>query len=115
MHKLICTALVLVAGAWTFPIAAHDLGGEGNARAGRELAVNECSECHVVVPRRLTPRRLDPPPDFVEIANSRGMTAKALSVFLHTPHPTMPNLVLSDQESANVIAYFLSLAKPKRP
>jgi hypothetical protein len=30
-------------------------------------------------------------------------------VFFQSPHPTMPNLVLSPEETDNVIAYILSL------
>jgi hypothetical protein len=37
--------------------------------------------------------------------------ALSLQVFLVTPHPTMPNLVLTDSEAADVIAYILSLKK----
>ncbi len=43
------------------------------------------------------------------------MTATALFVFLHTPHPTMPDLVLSDGDSNDAIAYILSLKKRKNP
>jgi hypothetical protein len=37
------------------------------------------------------------------------MTALALNVFLRTPHRSMPNLVISDGDRDNVIAYILSL------
>ena len=36
-------------------------------------------------------------------------TAQALGVFLKTSHPTMPNIMLSDNERDDVIAYILSL------
>jgi hypothetical protein len=35
----------------------------------------------------------------------------ALSAFLRSPHPTMPNLVLSDRQSNDAIAYILSLKR----
>ena len=106
-------AVALVAGAVASSVSAQDLAGAGNVRTGRELAVTTCSECHVVVPRRLTRPRVGGAPDFADIANARGMTRTALFVFLHTPHPTMPNLVLSDRESSDAIAYILSLRKQK--
>jgi hypothetical protein len=33
----------------------------------------------------------------------------AIRVFLETPHPKMPNLVLMPEETADVVAYILSL------
>jgi hypothetical protein len=37
------------------------------------------------------------------------MTATALRVFLTTSHPSMPNLILTPQDTTDVIAYILSL------
>ena len=103
------SAAVAIASAVAFSASAQELAG--SVSAGRELAVTNCSECHVVVPRRLTARRVGGPPDFVDVANQPGLTRTALFVFLHTPHPTMPNLILSDRESNDAIAYILSLKK----
>jgi hypothetical protein len=52
---------------------------------------------------------LDIAPDFRAIANTSGMTATALHAFLRTAHPKMPNLILTPEQSADVIAYILSL------
>ena len=38
-----------------------------------------------------------------------GMTEMALSVWLQSSHPTMPNIVLSQDEIRNVVAYIRSL------
>lgn len=113
MLKLALASAALAAAA-AVSVNAQDLAGAGSVQAGRELAVTNCSECHVVVPRRLTPRRVGGPPDFVDIANAPGTSRSALFVFLHTPHPTMPNLVLSVRESNEAIAYILSLRRQKR-
>ena len=115
MLKRAYVAAAFAASAAAFSVSAQDLAGAGNVRAGRELAVTTCSECHVVVPRRLTPPRLDGPPDFVDIANAPDTTRTALFVFLHAPHPTMPNLILSARESDEAISYILSLRKQKSP
>jgi len=48
-------------------------------------------------------------PDFQEIANTKGMTATALRVFLTASHPKMPNLILTPEQIADVTAYILSL------
>jgi mono/diheme cytochrome c family protein len=115
MLARIFAATVMVAIVTAFSAHAQDLGGSDDVRAGRELAITTCSECHVVVPRRWTPRHVGGPPDFVDIAATPGMTATALFVFLYTPHPTMPDLVLSDGDSNDAIAYILSLKKRKNP
>ena len=107
-------AIGAVLAATTLPAYAHNRE-PGSARAGRELAVVNCSECHVVVPRRGTVWPGGGPPDFTEIANMPSMTRTALLVFLRSPHPTMPNLILSDREANDVIAYILSLKSSKSP
>ncbi|WP_404712631.1 c-type cytochrome [Sphingomonas sp. MMS24-J13] len=91
---------------------AQDMSGPGNIRAGRELAIAQCSECHVVVPRRGTSWQTGRPPDFTQIANMPGMTRTALLAFQHSPHPKMPNLILSDRKTDDLIAYILSLKNP---
>jgi hypothetical protein len=48
-------------------------------------------------------------PAFREIANTPGMTARAIRVFLTSSHPKMPNLILTPEEIADVSAYILSL------
>ena len=37
------------------------------------------------------------------------MTATALSVWLQSSHPTMPNFILNNDDTRNIIAYILSL------
>ena len=100
-----CAVLALAA-----PLVARAQGDSsgGNPAAGRAFALETCTPCHLVSPDQLSPRRLAGPP-FKAIANTRGMTATALHAFLTTPHPTMPNLILSPQEANNVIAYNVSL------
>jgi hypothetical protein len=51
---------------------------------------------------------------FPAIANTSGMTATALRAFLQTPHTKMPNLILTPEQSADVIAFLLSL-RDRRP
>jgi hypothetical protein len=54
-------------------------------------------------------------PDFQTIANTPGMTAMALRAFLQTPHPKVPNLILTPEQSADVIAFLLSLRDGQQP
>jgi cytochrome c len=104
-----------VALAFALPAQAQNLAESGNIRAGRNFAVENCSECHVVVPRRGTQWRRGTPPDFAAIANMPSMTKTALLVFLRSPHPTMPNLILSDRDANDVIAYIVALKTGKHP
>jgi mono/diheme cytochrome c family protein len=82
----------------------------GDLQQGRALAQQVCSECHAVgtadgrSPNVLAPR-------FEAVAATPGMTATALSVFLHTSHRAMPNLILTADQANGVIAYILSLKK----
>jgi len=80
----------------------------GDVVAGRSLVVKECNECHSVSPDQRAVR-LDAAPGFDEIAAKPQTTAISLRAFLQQSHPTMPNLILTDAERDNVIAFILSL------
>ena len=78
----------------------------GDARKGLIFAEKICAECHAVKAGQKVPATA---PTFMAIANTRGMTAMALTIFFRTPHRDMPNLVLTDDDRDDVIAYILSL------
>lgn len=84
----------------------------GNKAAGRAFALASCSVCHVVSPDQPSPRNFTTAPDFQSIANTRGMSDIALREFLFGPHPTMPNMSLSDEQARDVIAFIAGLRKP---
>jgi len=88
----------------------------GDSQAGKGVAVEVCAACHAVMPGE----GVDPSPDplpfdelealpFEDIANTPGVTAMALSVWLTSSHPTMPNIVLEEEDLRNVVAYILAL------
>jgi mono/diheme cytochrome c family protein len=80
----------------------------GETLKGREFARQICAECHAV--EKGQPRSPNgQAPTFETIATTPGMTSVALTAALRTSHRTMPNLIISDDESKNVIAYVLSL------
>jgi len=56
-----------------------------------------------------SPRLISVGPAFRDIANTPGITAIALRAFLTSSHPRMPNLILTPEETGDVIAYILSL------
>ena len=76
--------------------------------AGQAYAVEVCAECHAVLASEDLSSRLGATA-FQEIAETPGMTEYALSVWLQTSHPTMPNIILEQDEMRNVIAYIRSL------
>ncbi len=89
--------------------AANAQEAPGNPETGRAYAREVCSPCHAVTREQAAQRTIAIAPDFHTIANTPGMTATALHAFLMTPHPKMPNLILTGEQSDDVIAFLLSL------
>jgi mono/diheme cytochrome c family protein len=85
---------------------AQDLPGDVDA--GRALAEKSCSECHSLGPAQRRMSHYDAP-GFDEIARKAQTTAISLRAFLQQPHPSMPDLILTQDERDNAIAYILSL------
>jgi len=86
--------------------AAEDLPGE--AALGRVLAVKSCEQCHHIEAGDRE-GNLPNPPAFQNLADDPAMTPLALRVFLTTPHTNMPNLILTDAEVDDIVAYIHSL------
>ena len=80
----------------------------GDAKAGERLARDVCANCHFVEQGQQG-IFLDGAPAFQDMANDPAITALALRVLLRTPHETMPNLVLSEIETDDIISYILNL------
>ena len=104
------TTLVAALAATTLSAYAQD----GDIAAGHSFAREACSACHVVeAEQQRLPKRIFIGPGFRNIANRPGMTATGLRVFLTTSHPKMPNPIVTPEQTADVIAYILSLrSKP---
>ncbi len=105
--KQIRRAAALAAALALTGAGAH--GQDGNVAAGHDFARNACKLCHAVEAEQRLPRMIVIGPAFRDIANTPGTTATALRVFLRTSHPKMPNLILTPQDTEDVIAYILSL------
>jgi mono/diheme cytochrome c family protein len=99
--------LMLAVALAVMPASAN--AQDGNMAAGYVFPREACKACHMVELDQLSPRRLVIAPAFREIANAPGITATALRVLLRSSHPKMPNLILTPEETADVIAYILSL------
>jgi mono/diheme cytochrome c family protein len=100
--SLTVTVAALVASL--LPAVAQDAG---DATRGRNVAQRLCISCHAI-DADMARRPLPGVASFKTIANTPGMTALALSVWLRTPHRNMPNLVLEPRDRDDVIAYIVS-------
>ncbi len=78
----------------------------GDVSAGKRAAQNQCGSCHAV-----SRQQLDPGigPSFFIIADHPSTTAMSLSAYLQTPHASMPNIMLSPEQTEDIVAYILSL------
>jgi len=79
----------------------------GNPEQGRQLAERWCASCHLVGPGQREASA--DVPTFAAIARRKDLPESLLAAFLTTPHPPMPNMALSRQEIADVLAYIRSL------
>jgi mono/diheme cytochrome c family protein len=80
----------------------------GDPVEGESFAREICATCHDVEKGRHG-ISLEGAPAFQDVADDSAMTSLALRVFLRSPHEVMPDLMLSDTETDDVIAYILSL------
>jgi len=90
------------------PEAFSDESLPGDPVAGRIFAERECGDCHDTS-RDGTAYPLNAAPAFIDVADQRSTTALSLRVFLRSTHRDMPDLMLTQQEQDDVIAYVLSL------
>jgi mono/diheme cytochrome c family protein len=101
--------LMMVTGMTTF--AATD--SPGNPGFGRGLANDLCGDCHIVSPdQEASGGRLGP--NLVERARDPEITELALRSYLQTTHPVMPNIMLSQQQTDDIIAYLLTFKERAR-
>lgn len=78
---------------------------------GEALAKRWCAACHLVAPDQ--PRAQADAPTFAAISASRRVPE--ITNFLRQSHPQMPDMNLSRDEIADLIAYMHTLAPPPEP
>jgi len=91
-------------------LSASAVGAEIDIKAGESVARTYCATCHTVGP---SPAH-ELPPAFFELAQNPATTESSLGFLLTHPHYAMPNLRLSGDETAAIIAYILSLRQHAR-
>ena len=78
--------------------------GVGNPGFGQGLANDLCGDCHIVSPdQAFDGGRLGP--NLMERARDPEITELALRSYLQTTHPVMPNIMLKQQQTDDIIAY----------
>lgn len=104
--------------SWTFCLAAAlCLPGPalaaylGDAANGKILAENWCSSCHLVSSKQATATTEAPP--FATIAQRPPDELEKLGALITDPHPPMPQLNLSRDQIADLVAYIASLKEPE--
>ncbi|MGE3528146.1 MAG: cytochrome c [Methyloceanibacter sp.] len=86
------------------------LAQDADVAAGAAYARQVCAACHAVLANeQISP--LPQAPTFQSVADTPGMTEMALTVWLQSSHPTMPNIVLEPNDLRNVVAYIRSLER----
>jgi len=80
----------------------------GDPVAGETLAREVCATCHQV-DKGQHGTSLEGAPAFQDVADDPAVTSLALRVFLRSPHEAMPDFILSDTETEDVITYILNL------
>lgn len=80
----------------------------GDPVRGEVLARAVCIDCHMV-DRGFRGTDITGAPAFQDVADMSSATALSLRVFLLSPHMTMPNFALDDQQIDDLIAYIHSL------
>ncbi|SRR5258706_7433962 len=103
--KVITAAVFLSLAALAGRASAQEMG---DAKKGAVLAQTVCNECHAVRSGETRSPNAKAP-TFARVASTQGMTEMALRVWLQSPHPTMPNLMLDESAKDDVIAYILTL------
>jgi len=106
----------LLGALWVWSLTPATAEPVGDPEAGLAVAAEVCAECHEVMPWEGVSPELAPLPfevgeamAFEEIANTPGVTAMALFAWMQSTHPTMPNIILEEDDLRNVVAYILSL------
>ena len=102
--------VILVAAATLLATGYASKAQDADVEAGAAYAEQVCAACHAVLSNQeLSP--LPEAPTFQSVADTPGMTELALTVWLQSSHPTMPNIVLAQDDLRNVVAYIRSLEK----
>lgn len=110
MRAGMCAALAAAACVISTGPALAQGDFPGDPFAGRDYARDACADCHRLPGQA---EEGEAAPSFEAIAARWETTGMSLLAWLtSTPHPTMPNLIVPQDEAKDVVAYILSLQEP---
>jgi mono/diheme cytochrome c family protein len=101
--RLLLATIMLLAGSG-FALAEE----AGDRNQGLAYAKDNCADCHAVDRDELGSPDVSAPA-FAEIANTPGISQLALVAFFQTAHEDMPNFIIPEADTRDLIAYILSL------
>jgi mono/diheme cytochrome c family protein len=87
-------------------------GSQAELAAGKLLADKWCAECHGVRPNRLGLNLSAP--TFSDLADEPSITEYSLRALLRSPHETMPQIILTPDQTDDIVGYILSLKTTNR-
>lgn len=105
VHNLHALTLSLALAIPADALAADDAT---NIAAGKGLAEQWCAQCHLVSEDQAV-APAEGVPTFFAIADDPTINEMTLRVHLVSEHPTMPNIILTRQQTDEIVAYILSL------
>ena len=89
-------------------LAPATVAADDDIEAGEDFARRWCTGCHIVGPGI---RGGTVGPSFEDVARMPGKTRDTLFNWMVSPHPPMPDLEVTPEQSALVATYILSLGK----
>jgi mono/diheme cytochrome c family protein len=101
MHKFTSAAII----GYAFVLLAPTAASAADPAQGETIARRWCAPCHLVSSDQKQ-ASADVAP-FAEVARTK--TNAQIAAFLTDPHPKMPDLQLSRQQIADLVAYIRSL------
>jgi len=118
LMAVLFVSLIAIAADTANAANAKKPADRGNADAGRDLAVEACTGCHVVSADQPFAPLIKGPPDFREIANRPNVNAASLrrtiaALPLVPRKGGMANPHLTDDQLADVAAYIMTLREKR--
>ena len=107
-RRIICAGLAIAFCVLLAPAPSNS----ADLVAGKRLAEKWCAQCHGVRKDRLGPNLYAP--TFSELAAEPSITEYALRALLRSPHETKPQIMLTPNETDDIVGYILSLKTTSR-
>jgi mono/diheme cytochrome c family protein len=91
------------------PAIVEERSVGGDAARGEAFAETACASCHIIGPALQPQTGSQTAPPFPTVARAPTTTVTGLYIWLQSPHPTMPQLMLTEEQLSDVVTYIWSL------